>query len=950
MKLVTVVSFVSFVLLFAKISTAQIAPPGPGVDMPQAYYDRLASDPGAFQFQHAWIDKARRARERREALRAQGPTAGLQMSAWPEEARRASTVSGTVRIPVLMGEFANTGSPPITRQELQQELFDGPWPTGTLSDLYDEMSYGRLAMTGTVYDWVTVSEDDAYYEGGCYGLCQTAKTGQFILELLEANDPAIDFGQFDNDGPDGIPNSGDDDGYVDFIAFVHPEIGGECGNNSIWSHRWVVRGWPEFPSAWETNDARAGGGKIKIDDYTIQPALSCNGSLIEIGVYCHEFGHALGLPDLYDTDGGGMGIGHHGLMGSGNWNSPSNPAHMSAWSKYELGWVDPIVVEGAMDDFTIPNVEQNPVVYQLNVEEDKFCRKQTNKLGGQWALHCGIDDAAGANRNWGAGGGYGNGWNEAVRHDFTYDGNGSVTLRYDVAYDTEQGFDRCDLEIRTKTGTTRLYRYSGQGVKRGETINLTPYLSGAGDYQIIARFTSDYSWSDEDGNVDSGDPFVLDNISVVGGGVDYHADFEDHEDGWYRNFDENPHKEFFLVENRSRAGRFDQALHGEGLMIWHIEQNVINSRYANTSGSNTTSGLKPAGVMLCEADGEADLLMGRNRGDGGDVYPGTSGGTAFDNTTAPGSRSYNGTATRIVIDNIGSPDAQMSATMRAGRPAPAVASVEPADGDGGSSVEISALRGSDFTYGATFFLRQNGVDHGSADAEWDGGTQLTGRLDLAGVMAGEYDLVVRNADGQEAVLPGGFTVNVPVPVFIQAFNAVRAATGVALSWDLWADEPVAGFRLVRRAATTGPEDTITTGLLPPEVREFVDATAGDEAYTYALIVVLGDGSELRSGAAQVGPEGAPQARTSLAQNFPNPFNPTTRIGFALEAAARARLAVYDASGRRLAVLVDRDLAAGPHEVTWDATDDRGLRVASGVYFYRLTAGGQTLTRKLTVLK
>ena len=82
-----------------------------------------------------------------------------------------------------------------------------------------------------------------------------------------------------------------------------------------------------------TDDARAGGGSIQLLDYLLMPALSCDNGQIEIGVFCHEYGHAFGLPDLYDTNGQGEGIGHWGLMGSGNWNAPSNPAHMSAWAK-----------------------------------------------------------------------------------------------------------------------------------------------------------------------------------------------------------------------------------------------------------------------------------------------------------------------------------------------------------------------------------------------------------------------------------------------------------------------------------------------------------------------------------------------------------------------------------------------------------------------------------------
>ncbi len=128
-----------------------------------------------------------------------------------------------------------------------------------------------------------------------------------------------------------------------------PRSAPSAATTNIWSHRWVVGGWPEFSNQpWVTNDARTGGGNIVVWDYTIQPALGsdngCGTGINEIGVFCHEFGHAFGLPDLYDTNGGTQGIGHWGLMGSGNWNKPTNPAHFEAWSKAELGWLFPTEV------------------------------------------------------------------------------------------------------------------------------------------------------------------------------------------------------------------------------------------------------------------------------------------------------------------------------------------------------------------------------------------------------------------------------------------------------------------------------------------------------------------------------------------------------------------------------------------------------------------------------
>lgn len=93
---------------------------------------------------------------------------------------------------------------------------------------------------------------------------------------------------------------------------------------------------------------------------------------------------------------------------------------------------------------------------------------------------------------------------------------------------------------------------------------------------------------------------------------------------------------------------------------------------------------------------------------------------------------------------------------------------------------------------------------------------------------------------------------------------------------------------------------------------------------------------------------------SLSQNYPNPFNPSTTIAFEIpgnpEAHPITRLTIYDVRGRRVRNLIDSSFEPGRYEVNWDGRDDRGQSVASGIYLYTLKAGGETLTRKMTVLK
>ena len=89
---------------------------------------------------------------------------------------------------------------------------------------------------------------------------------------------------------------------------------------------------------------------------------------------------------------------------------------------------------------------------------------------------------------------------------------------------------------------------------------------------------------------------------------------------------------------------------------------------------------------------------------------------------------------------------------------------------------------------------------------------------------------------------------------------------------------------------------------------------------------------------------------SLSQNYPNPFNPVTRIDYALAEATDTKLEIYNVRGQRVRTLVDHHLEAGLHFVHWDSRDMKGQSVAAGIYFYRITAGERTATRKMLLLR
>jgi len=299
---------------------------------PQAYFDRIRQQPDAFQLRRGWIARAATASMARQSL------------------------SDTLPLVVIPALFADSPEPHVSAADIQQTLFDGPSAYGTVSEFYGEASGGRFGIRGVTLPWVrtAITLDSAV--GTSYGLGSEAGTGSYLLDALAQIDPTIDFGLFDNDGPDGVPNSGDDDGYVDAVAFEFLEVAASCGGPGIWPHRWVVAGWAD--SAFHTDDARPDGNPIRVDDYIIQSVVTCDGSSIQTAsTIAHEMGHVLGLPDLYDHTGGLLPeqrrwiVGCWSLMAAGSWGCGTSdrtawvrPTHMGAWEKERLGWLSQVDV------------------------------------------------------------------------------------------------------------------------------------------------------------------------------------------------------------------------------------------------------------------------------------------------------------------------------------------------------------------------------------------------------------------------------------------------------------------------------------------------------------------------------------------------------------------------------------------------------------------------------
>jgi M6 family metalloprotease-like protein len=335
-----------------------------------------------FRKNGAWRVRAQRVADLRRQLVAQGRLGTLNAARLAGPAPSSTQVTGTILVPALLFSYHNTDSTLFMKDTAQYtSVLFGPVPPGsnpyTLRTFYEQMSNNVFSMRGKMIGWVRLDSNEVTYTGtagtcngnpfgttNCNGIFSVAATKRMqdgfrqALARVDTGAAGINFAQFDNDGPDLVPNSGDDDGYVDMIMFAHPTKDGACGgsnspnppgtaasNNHIWSHRFVlVNATSTNFQDYVTNDPSAEGGTIKISDYFATTALggasACDTtSIMPIGTAAHEFGHALGLPDLYDTQGASEGIGEWGLMGSGNFTSPRSPSRMEAWSLNELGWL-----------------------------------------------------------------------------------------------------------------------------------------------------------------------------------------------------------------------------------------------------------------------------------------------------------------------------------------------------------------------------------------------------------------------------------------------------------------------------------------------------------------------------------------------------------------------------------------------------------------------------------
>jgi len=278
-----------------------------------------------------------------------------------------------------------------------RDLFN-PDILGSLAHFYDTMSFGQFQIRGEIAPllYESLQPASSYLAESSVG---KGHYGKFNLEILEQADRDIDFSLFDNDGPDGMPNSGDDDGFVDAVFIMTAStprnflIGGATGiaNLNLSDERIVDRSRIDGPS-FVTDDVGIEGNPILIASRlgTLQQGRTFAEAA---GSLCHEYGHILGLPDLYNTaflrqeDAGpaedGAGIGRWGLMGWGalGWKGDDGPNSLCAWSRLQLGWAEELGITQEVQEVQLEEVGKAGKVLKIRLSGQEHFLVEYRKRG-----------------------------------------------------------------------------------------------------------------------------------------------------------------------------------------------------------------------------------------------------------------------------------------------------------------------------------------------------------------------------------------------------------------------------------------------------------------------------------------------------------------------------------------------------------------------------------------
>ncbi|MFJ9869670.1 immune inhibitor A domain-containing protein [Streptomyces sp. NPDC101165] len=473
-------------------------------------------------------------------------------------------------------------------QKHYQNLYFGTGKkTESLKKYYEKQSSGRYSVAGEVSDWVKVPYNEARYGNNACGSTNCPSVWNVVSDGLNAwvaqqkaagkTDAAIKadlakYDQWDRYDYDGDGNFNEPDGYVDHFQIVHAGEdesagGGAQGKDAIWAHRWYAFGTDAGatgPADNKLGGAQVGDTGVWVGDYTIQPE---NGGL---GVFAHEYGHDLGLPDEYDTNGGDNSTGFWTLMSSGSWLGTGKeaignlPGDMNAWDKLQLGWLNYDSAKAGVSSWHKLGVAEYNTKYRQALVVTLPTKAVKTEI---------VTPAQGATQWWS---GSGDNLKNTLTRSVDLTGKTSAALTLDGWYDIENGYDYLYTEVSTDGGanwTAVDGTVDGQAIPRDGSGK--PTLTGTVDgYKKLSYSLDAYAgkkidvrfrYQTDGGVAQKG--FAADEITVTADGTALFSDNAETADaGWTAtgfsrigaSFTKD-YKQYYLAENRQYVS-YDKTL------------------------------------------------------------------------------------------------------------------------------------------------------------------------------------------------------------------------------------------------------------------------------------------------------------------------------------------------------------------------------------------------------
>jgi len=275
---------------------------------------------------------------------------------------RAMT-TGTQKVAVILVDFPSAGSDTTDPYNEDGKMSDADiqnidaWfktDSSNFEDYFSESSYGRLDI------------DIAFaVEGGTTNSLSVIKSSH----CFTMNNSMAYYGDNEDSYPDrlaglisgAVTESGVSSADYDYVVVVHAGYGNESTRSS-----------PDYNDIWSLSLSWTGQDANGFYTGVIVPAREFGGKE-PFGVYCHEFGHQLGLPDIYDTNSGNSLVGQYALMDSGCWNdNGKTPSHFCSWSKKQLGWLTPLSVTADVQALQLSSYYNNSAAYRFSVNPNEY--------------------------------------------------------------------------------------------------------------------------------------------------------------------------------------------------------------------------------------------------------------------------------------------------------------------------------------------------------------------------------------------------------------------------------------------------------------------------------------------------------------------------------------------------------------------------------------------------